>query len=452
MKKGNKFTKALLTLAAVASVSVVSLSVANVLDGGSVVAQAAQTAEVSTIQEFEAALMNGNVDVINVNKSINFRKNITNVPNRDFTINGNRDNGVVITSGHFTIYGKQNTAGMKDTSKNNTVSFVNVNAVGAEGDGRLFTGGAGNGPGSYGWNVRAENIKYEGSRMFHLSEGKLTIAGTNNEVTTNAENAWVRHLEFEPGTVYNGIAANKDHWQYSCFYYNGALVDAKAVGTVKIGDNANINIKIGPKNNINYYYPAFYDKVQRVDVGKSATLDIDAAGVGFQFIPRADYVDDVPTLNLDQGSKMYVNGRGGGNYATMKLQYYGNQINMATSSELVVTGNSKKGVVESEYRGADINLYQPRNFEVKNKMAGQKLFYATGTSIHGANVSRVLTWNQVGGEYLDPAHQTIAVNPRYFTTNFGKLCNSQSMLHVGGLGEEFQMQNYGKVSFQGGGF
>ncbi|EOL43591.1 pectate lyase-like adhesive domain-containing protein [Enterococcus caccae] len=441
MKKTQVFKRGILTLAATAALGVAVLSVPTPFTGESVIAYAAEeTAEVSTIEEFDAALKNPAITVINVNESIQFKKNITNIPNRDLTINGNADKGVVINSAHNSIYGKQNTKGK------NTISIKNVNIVGADSDGRFFTGGSGNGPSSYGWDVYAENVEYTGARFVHLSEGKLTFAGENN-INTRAENAWVHDLEFLPGTIYNGIAANKDHGQFSAFYFNGALIKGKATGEVKIGSNANVNVKIGPQSNVNHYYPVFYDKVQKVDIDSGATLDVDAAGVAFEFIPRADYVNKFPSLNLASGAKAYFNGRGGGDYPAMYLQYYGTQVNLSRNSELVVTGDSKKGAVRSEYKGAQINLDAPRNFEIKNKKAGAQLFYSTDTTINAKNVGRLSTWGRTGGDYLDPA--TNLFNARNFTVNFGKICNSKT-LSVTGLPEDFRMEDYGKISLKGG--
>ena len=444
MKNTQVLKRSLFTLAATVALGAVVLTVPAPFSGQSVVAYAAEgTAEVATIGEFEAALKNPTITVINVNQSIQFKKNITNIPNRDLTINGNADQGVVINSAHNSIYGKQNTKGT------NLITITNANIVGADGDGRFFTGGAGNGPSSYGWNVLAQDVTYTGARFVHLSEGKLTFGGTNT-ITTRAENAWVHDLEFLPGTVYNGIAANKDHGQFSAFYFNGALIKGKATGEVKIGSQANVNVKIGPQSNVNHYYPVFYDKVQKVDIDSGATLDVDAAGVAFEFIPRADYVNKFPSLNLATGAKAYFNGRGGGDYPAMYLQYYGTQVNLSRGSELVVTGNSKKGAVRSEYKGAQINLDSPRNFEITNKKPGAQLFYSTNTTINAKNVGRLSTWGRTGGEYLDPAETIFAT--RDFSVNFGKIINSKTLSVTGVTSGDFRMENYGKISLRSGGF
>ncbi|MHC5228295.1 pectate lyase-like adhesive domain-containing protein [Enterococcus sp. LJL99] len=445
MKKINVLQRGLLALTATIALGAVAVVVPTPFVGSSIVAEAASdTAEVATIAEFQAALKNASISVINVNQSIQFKGNITDIPNRDVTINGNKDLGVVINSGHNSIYGKQNYKGK------NTFTVKNANIIGDDGDGRFFTGGAGNGPSSYGWDVYAEDITYKGARFVHLSEGKLTFGGTN-DLNTRAENAWVHDLEFLPGTVYNGVAANKDHGQFSAFYFNGALIKGKATGEAIIGDDAVVNIKIGPQSTVNYYYPVFYDKVQKVDVGQGAEFNVDAAGVAFQFIPRADYVNKIPTFNLASGSKVHLNGRGGGNYATMKLQYYGSTVNVDSGAELVISGDSKKAVVESEYKGAIFNLDAPRNFEVENRKPNAKLFYSTKTTLNAKNVRRIKTWTQTGAVY-DEANATLLTGGSDYSVSFGKLCNSQTLGISGTLDPSFKLENYGKISLARGGY
>lgn len=442
MKKTQVLKRSLLTLAATVALGAAVLAVPTPFSGSPVVAYAAEeTAEVATIEEFEAALKNPAITVINVNASIQFKGNITDIPNRDVTVNGHADQGVVITSANKSIYGKQNKKGT------NVFTVTNANIVGADGDGRFFTGGSGNGPSSYGWDVLAKDVTYTGARFVHLSEGKLTFDGTNT-ITTRAENAWVHDLEFKAGSTYNGIAANKDHGQFSAFYFNGGLINGKATGEAIIGDRAKVNVKIGPQSNVNHYYPVFYDKVQKVDVGVGATLDVDAAGVAFQFIPRADYVNKAPSFNLASNSKVHLNGRGGGNYATMKLQYYGSEVNVAKNAELVVTGNSTKAVIESEYKGAVINIDSPKNFEITNKKPDTPLFYSTNTTINATGVSDIATWVKTGGDYeYDPVY----LNGGEFSINFGKSCNSKTISVTGELSPNFVLENYGKISLIGGG-
>ncbi|WP_314059794.1 pectate lyase-like adhesive domain-containing protein [uncultured Vagococcus sp.] len=410
--------------------------------------------EVRTIQEFEVALANVNVTEISIKGSFAFRKNIGDVPARDIILYGNKAEGHVVDSKAFAINGKQSTLAKVNAGENNLFSIVDMKITAAQVAGRFFTGGAGNGPSSYGWDVYAKDVEYDGDRFVHLSEGKLTFDGVNT-IATRAENAWVHQLEFTPGTVYNGQAAMKDHGQFSAFYFNGRLVDGQATGKVDIGANAKISIVISPQSDVNYYYPAFYDKVYQVNLGQGAKLDIDAAGVGFQFIPRADY-KNIPSLNLAQKSKMTVNGRGGGHYATMKIQEYGSQINMDVNSELLIDGNSKKGVVESIYEFASFNIDGAKNLEITNHMAGKHIFFGDRTFIRGTDLKTIETWEQTGGDYDRLADRLFNTNGQFSTyvglKGDGKdnAINGQVFSPNEETATAFQLDSYGKVRFLGG--
>lgn len=395
---------------------------------------------VSTIAEFKVALLDVKVTAIKVTKSIKFTGNITNIPNRDVVIDGSADTGVVIDSNIYSIYGKQNTKGT------NVFAVQNATITGDAGSGRFFTGGSGNGPSSYGWDVNAKGVTYTGARFVHLSEGTLVFEGTN-KIDTGAENAWVHDLVFKKGTVYNGTSASKG--QFSAFYFNGALIKGKATGKVTIEDNATINVKISPNDDKNYYYPVFYDKVYQVNVGNGVAFNVDAAGVAFQFIPRADFPEE-PSLNISGGSSLNFNGRGGGSYATMKIQQYGTNINLDEGAELIVTGNAKHGVIESVYNYVDFNLNAATNFEVTNKLANAPLFNSSKTEIKGVNLSEVLTWTKTGGDY-SRAPETAFGDLRLFNTSITKNTNGEVQSTSASAVSDFQIANYGKVKFQGGG-
>lgn len=429
---------------------------------GGVVAQAddvttadtvpADAVKVSSISEFENALQNASVTKISVESSINFRKNITNIPNRDLTIYGNKNNGVVITSGKYSIYGKQNKKGT------NVLTIVDSNIVGDQTVGRFFTGGSGNGPSSYGWDVVSRGNKYAGARFLHLSEGTLTFDGWN-EIKTRAENAWVHDLNFTNGSTYIGEAASKDHGQFSAFYFNGSLRDGKIDGRVSIGNDANVDVVISPQSDVNYYYPVFYDKVSRVDVGENAKFNVDAAGVAFQFIPAANY-KNICSLNLAANSVVKFNGRGGGNYATVKLQSYGAQVNMDEGSQLYIDGNSKKAVVENIYEFSSFNMNGAENLEITNHNANSNIFRSDRNVFRGNNMSQVITWAKTGGDYPDSQiTQTFDVSKFTFhvgvygdgvdTEKNGEILSDSPLMN-----EQLQVGNNGKIRFVGssGGF
>ncbi|MGX7417563.1 pectate lyase-like adhesive domain-containing protein [Carnobacterium gallinarum] len=397
--------------------------------------------EVNTIDEFKAALKDENVTSIKVMSSIKFTGNITKIPNRDLVINGNADQGVVIDSNIYSIYGKQNTKG------SNVFAIQNANITGDAGVGRFFTGGTGNGPWSYGWDVNAKDVTYTGARFVHLSEGTLVFDGTN-KIDTGAENAWVHNLVFKAGSKYNGTAATKG--QFSAFYFNGELSGGNADGKVQIEDNAEVNVVISPENDKNYFYPVFYDKVYQVNVGKGVKFNVDAAGVAFQFIPRADFPEE-PSLNIQDGANVNFNGRGGGSYAAMKIQQYGTNINLDQGSELKVTGNSKYGVIESKYNFVDFNINAAYNFEVTNNLADAPLFNASKTEIKAVNVSAISTWGKTGAEYTEVEDHAFN-GVRTFTTSITGNANGEVQSVNTDAVENFQMDNYGKVKFIAGGW
>lgn len=412
----------------------------------SITAQAAQTVNVKNGVEFEAALMNANVTTINVTGNIKLTTNIPNIPARDFEIIGNKDQGFTIDTNKFALYGKRSLSYNPESDV--TLSVVNANIVGDQSVGRFFNGG----PSVYGWNLTATDVDYTGARFVHLSEGKLTFGGTNN-IQTRCENAWVHDLEFLPGSVYNGQAATKDYGQFSAFYFNGSTVNGKASGKVDIGDEATVNVVISPQSTINYYYPVFYDKVYQVNVGKKATLDVDAAGVAFQFIPRADY-QNIPSLNLDQESTVKFNGRGGGKYQTVKLQQYGTQINQENESKLYIDGTSSLGVVESIYEYSAFNFYGAAQLSLANHQADAPIFRGDRTFIKAADVNKIFTWDRSGGTY--PAAQMLNSFDanRTFDTYIGlggdardNDVSAEVFSRNADIREQFQMSDYGKVIF-----
>lgn len=400
------------------------------------VAQAAAgSVDVATIQEFENALQNSQVSTVNVTHSIEFRKDILDIPNRDVKIVGNASKGVMIKSGNFSIYGKLNCKTM------NTLSIVDANIYAGDLNGRIFSGDAGR----YGWNVNAENVVYRGARFVKLSEGKLTFSG-KNYIYTRAENAWVHDLEFAKDSVYEGSAATKEGGHYSAFYFNGHLVNGKVAGKVDVGENAVVNLKISPQSTTNYLYPAFYDKVQQVNVGKKGTLNVDAAGVALRFLPHA-YADGAPALNLGSSSKVSLNGRGGGNFPTLKLDAYDAQVNVGSKAELLITGNSSLGVVKSKYQGATLNFAQAKNVEITNKKANGQLFDAYKTMINAKDVGSVSAWKKTGGDY--PIADAESFSARNFSIYFGKACDSKVRYITGDLSQNFELNNYGKIALQG---
>jgi hypothetical protein len=458
----NKVVVAVVSSAIIGGIGLNSSAILGINGTAGVVAEAAvetragDTVNVSTIKEFEAALNNVRVTTINVTQSIKMTRNITNIPARNVEIVGNKDQGVKIDSNKYSIYGKQSTRKAADAGLNNVFAIINADIEGAQDVGRFFTGGSGNGPSSFGWDIFAKDVTYTGARFVHLTEGKLTFDGTN-DIKTRAENAWVHDLEFLPGSTYNGQAAMKDHGQFSAFYFNGRTIDGKTTGQVNIGKDAKVDLVISPQSDVNHYYPAFYDKVYQVNVGEGAKLNVDAAGVAFQFIPRSDYAN-IPSLNLDKNSNVKFNGRGGGKYQTVKLQQYGAQINQEQGSELYIDGFSERGVIESIYEYANFNMLGAKQLHIANAMPNAPLFRGDRTFVKGADINEIKTWNRDGGNYPDTEIKDKFTTQGMFITYVGlggdAYFNDRSaevFSRNNDVKEQFQMGDYGKVEFYGGG-
>ena len=134
----------------------------------------------------------------------------------------------------------------------------------------------------------------------------------------------------------------------------------------------------------------------------------------------------------------------------MKIQQYGTNINLDEGAELIVTGNAKHGVIESVYNYVDFNLNAATNFEVTNKLANAPLFNSSKTEIKGVNLSEVLTWTKTGGDY-SRAPETAFGDLRLFNTSITKNTNGEVQSTSASAVSDFQIANYGKVKFQGGG-
>ncbi|MGC6768509.1 pectate lyase-like adhesive domain-containing protein [Enterococcus sp. LJL128] len=404
-------------------------------NGMSVVAEASSgEATVSTISQFETALKDASINSIVLKNSISFTKNITGIPNRDVVINGSDDNGVVIISGPYGIQAKTNYSGT------NNFTIKNAEIVGHSTSGRFFEA-------TDGWNVLVEDVIYDGVRFVNVSNGNLTFSG-ENRITTLYENATARHLKFEADSTYTGLAATKNNYQSPAFDFNGKSVSGKAVGTIIVGKKANVNIGVGLNTN-NYSRPAFQGKVTQIDVEEDAKLNIDAAGVAFQFASRTDYATINPIFTIGEKSKVSINGQGAGNQAAMKLQSSNTSININPRGSLVVTGNSTKAVIESA-RGTQFNLLQAENFEIKNRKIGSKLFYSLNTSIKGVAMQNIEVWSQTGGDYLENSMGVFQAE-NYFVS-FGKVYDSQMISVTGDLSQQFRPEIYGKISLKGGSF
>ena len=391
----------------------------------------AATIQVSTFEELESALKYTGISDITVMRSFQFKRNISYVPIKEVTVKG--DNPYVqLYTNNYAIYGV--------TSKVSTgnITFSGLDIISNDSSGRLFQASAG-------WDVRAEDMTFTGARFVLIPQGKLTFAGTNS-IKSARENAYVHDLEFEANSVYDGASSTINGYNHASFYFNGSYVNGKTTGTVDVGEEAKVTIKNSPQGVVNATYPAFYGLVQKVNVGDSAVLDIDSAGPAIMFKNYSNYADGYASMNLSENSIVNLNGRGGKNQPTMYLQTYNARINVPKNATLKVSGSSTVGVVDSRYKGAFFNLVAPKEVTFTNRLANNKLFYGTDTTINGSNMVAIHAWNQIGGAYnQNPAE---IFTTAYFQTTFGKN-NSVTTNVLGDLSSQFKMQNYGQISLKG---
>ncbi|MBO0473895.1 hypothetical protein IGL98_003403 [Enterococcus sp. DIV0840] len=387
--------------------------------------------EVSTFGEFQQALMTPEVSHIILTQSFSMEKNITKIPQRNLLIDGNSDKGVVLSSEMYALYGENK------LNENVILELNNINIQGAQKDGSRFLEQV-----SDGWDVNVTDTTYTGARFLLLSNGKVTFRG-NNKIDTIHENAWVHEVVFAKNSVYNSTAANGA--QRSAFYFNGKLNNGKADGKVIVEENAEVNIKISSENEKYYYYPAFYDKVSQVDVKENASLNIDSAGIAIQFIPRADFDVD-PSLNIESGAVVNLNGRGGGNYPTVRFGQKNSTINAKPGSTLNITGNNSKEVIETA-KNAQIILNNPKAYDLKNTNPKQPIFDSKDTSLSISNAN-VNVWEKIGGDYeTDPLYSWSSVES--LTTIINKDTSSETVSTNADLQEKFQTADYGRISGAG---
>ncbi len=387
--------------------------------------------EVGSFEEYQTALKDASVTHIVLTQSFTMEKNITSIPQRNLTIDGNADKGIVLTIDKYALYGQNK------LDENVTLSLNNLNIEGAQKDGSRFLEQV-----TDGWDVNVKDTTYTGARFLLLSNGKVTFEG-NNKIDTIHENALVHEVIFKENSTYNSTAASGS--QRAAFNFNGKLNNGKADGKVVIENNAIVNIKISPDNDKYYYYPAFYDKVSQIDVKENATLNIDSAGLAIQFIPRADY-DVVPSLNIESEATVNLNGRGGGNYPTIRFGQKNSTINAAPNSTLNITGNNSKEVIETA-AGSQINLDSPKAYDIKNTNPEKPLFDSKNTSLSIKNAD-VNVWEQLGGNYESNAlYSWKSVNSLETTINDSTSSNTSST--DADLQSKFQTNEYGRIAGAG---
>ncbi|MCJ1976535.1 pectate lyase-like adhesive domain-containing protein [Lactococcus paracarnosus] len=345
-----------------------------------------QEVTVSSFNELSDALKDVSVTNIKVGGNITFDSSILDIPQRSVTIDGQ---GHQLKMGGNHITGATGTTAASFTIKNTTITNVSNTGQPIE---KFFVTTSEN------WSVDiAGGIDYTGERFLEVQNSAVTFSGKNT-IHTSEENAWVRTLTFAVDSEYTATAATSG--QFSAFYFNGNLVDGKASGKVTADKNAKVTITISPDNDNDYYYPAFYDKVDRIDVNEGATLNITAAGHALQFIPRSDYAE-TPSVNVADGGILHLVGHGGGKYATVKFEQANAKLTANPGASVYIEGKSDN-VIETA-KDSVISVTNA-DYDFRNALAGGHIFNAKTTRL-SLNQVTLNTWNKTGGDYKDePTH------------------------------------------------
>lgn len=391
--------------------------------------QTKQETTVSSFNELSEALKDASVNVIKLGGNITFDRAILNIPQRPITIDGQGHN---LTLGYNYITGAIGSEVGILTVKNTNITNMSPTGTAVS---NFFTSASEN------WSVNiAGGVNYSGERFLLVQNSIVTFSG-KNKIDTGAENAWVRSIVFAPDSEYTSTAASAG--QYSGFYFNGNLVNGKAAGKVTVDKNAKVNITVSPDSDKNFYYPAFYDKVNRIDVNEGAKLNISAAGHVLQFIPRTDY-EEVPSVNVANNAHLNLVSKGGGKYSALSFQQKDTQVNVNEGGNIYVEGNSPT-LIDTTLDNS-INVTNA-NYDFRNTLSGGKLFKSTLNSRLSLNQVTLNTWGTTGGEYQeDPTNS-------WDKLSLGTIINGNTSSSTVSTNPEaqknFQISNYGRIS---GGF
>lgn len=345
-----------------------------------------QEVTVSSYNELSDALKDVSVTNIKVAGNITFDGSILNIPQRQVTIDG-QGHQLKVGANHIT--GASGTTAASFTIKNTTIT--NLSNTGQP-TGNFFVTTNEN------WSVTiAGGIDYTGERFLEVQNSTVTFSGKNT-IQTSKENAWVRNVTFAADSEYTSTAATSG--KFSAFYFNGNLVSGKASGRVIADKHAKVTITISPDSDKDYYYPAFYDKVDRIDVNEGASLNITAAGHALQFIPRSDYAE-TPSVNVADGGILHLVGHGGGKYATIKFEQPNAKLTANPGATVYIEGKSDN-VIETA-KDSVISVTNA-DYDFRNSLAGGHIFNAKTTRL-SLNQVTLNTWNKTGGEYKnEPTH------------------------------------------------
>lgn len=370
--------------------------------------------DVSTSEEFETALKDVTVDAISIQSNFSLDKSINNIPARNLTIEGNN---------HQLNFDNKHIDGANGEVANLSVNNLEITAK--EVDAGYFFHAA-----QENWTLNASNIKFQGKRFVEMPNGKLVFSGTN-DISTTAENAWIRHVEFTENSIYNSKAATAGA-SFSAFYFNGHDVN----GTVNINKNAKVNVDLSPDGkNI---YPVFFDKVAQINIKDGGLLDIKTPGKAFKF--NAHNFENTAEINVSNNASLKVNSSGISNDPVIDYNDKGAQLNVSNNSNIDIQGNTKNLMTTN--KDSSINI-SDSNYNFTNHQVDSHIFDAKDTifSLNGVTLS---TWTKTGGDYeREPEESYDKLNLQ------SVLSKNESTLTTSTNPEaqkNFQMGNYGRIS------
>lgn len=369
-----------------------------------------KSVDVSTSAEFVSALKDGTVTNISIKANFSLDSSALNIPARNVTIDGN---------GHQLNFGARYISGASGTKATLLVSNLSVTS-----ENSLFTASLDN------WTLHANNVTFQGTRFVKMPNGKLIVSGTN-DVSTKAENGWVRHVEFLENSTYNSVAANEGA-SYSAFYFNGTDVN----GTVNINKNAKVNVNLSPDGkNI---YPVFYDKIAQVNIKDGGSLDIETPGKAFKF--SSYNFEKTSGINITNNSSLKVNSSGLSTDEVIEYNDPGAELNVSNNSNIDIQGNTKN--LMTTYRDSSVNI-SDSSYNFMNSKADSHIFDAKDTifSLNGVSLN---TWTKTGGNYeREPDESYDKLNLQSILSgNDSKLTTSTNPEAQ----KNFQMSNYGRIS------
>ncbi|PEA91148.1 pectate lyase-like adhesive domain-containing protein [Bacillus thuringiensis] len=171
--------------------------------------------DVTTFEEFQAAIADNTVRVINIMQSIKFKSNVYIATEKEVIINGNADKGVHIAAGEFSIFGENTKGSLSLNNANISMDIKNSKHIG-------FLNHIN--------NVKIKDVNYTGKNAF-VSQALKFLADGNNEIET------------EGGHILFGDYPNTSFTVRPGAKYKGKMGHRLEIGGAKKQSNASINIE-----------------------------------------------------------------------------------------------------------------------------------------------------------------------------------------------------------------